>query len=206
MLLPNTLHMLASVIIGFSPLLEGDGVASFPLPHIAQSPQYRFSPLLEGDGVASTSNEFLCAASTCVSVPFSRGTVLLPLRIRGAIRGLSFKFQSPSRGGRCCFPFTCALEVPMSYGFSPLLEGDGVASTKPEAERRYSALVSVPFSRGTVLLPAKAIRARYRSELRFQSPSRGGRCCFRERPILLNDGIPLSFSPLLEGDGVASND
>ena|ERR1700722_1597328 len=86
-------------------------------------------------------------------------------------------------------------------GFSPLLDGDGVASEWPERN---------------TLLPRL-----------FQSPSRWGRCCIQRKdlygptrfgcfsPLLDGDGVAskfnrpedkqrLCFSPLLDGDGVAS--
>src|ERR1017187_2795433 len=61
--------------------------------------------------------------------------------------------------------------------FSPLLDGDGVASCRGTIHRSHEAHVSVPFSMGTVLHHRKTIRQARRN--------------FR-------------FSPLLDGDGVAS--
>ena len=60
-----------------------------------------------------------------VSVPFSMGTVLHPL---GGILP--------------AIPHWC---------FSPLLDGDGIASTLEVQELLESSYVSVPFSMGTVL-------------------------------------------------------
>ena len=93
-------------------------------------------------------------------------------------RELLDAFQSPSRWGRCCIPLplrciggTAVVSVPFSMGtvlhlpknsqvgrkyprrFSPLLDGDGVASAQ------------------------EAIRLSIVN--RFQSPSRWGRCCIR---------------------------
>jgi len=61
--------------------------------------------------------------------------------------------------------------------FSPLLDGDGVASTP-----RCGA--------GPLMVS-------------FQSPSRWGRCCVESGAITLTSA-PTRFSPLLDGDGVAS--
>ena len=109
-------------------------------------------------------------------------------------------FQSPSRWGRCCIrtgPSTPLLvpykvSVPFSMGtvlhrrcrmddcecyicFSPLLDGDGVASSASATPWRRSTSVSVPFSMGTVLhLCSVWVPHVVQS---FQSPSRWGRCC-----------------------------
>src|SRR5579871_1323309 len=133
----------------FSPLLDGDGVASrhwerFIRSYFVSVPfsmgtvlllfnhhwifhrSPRFSPLLDGDGVASRVSKCARRGSRCVSVPFSMGTVLLR--------------DGEGRGA--------ALEV-----------------------------VSVPFSMGTVLLLIESFAKRVEFVL-FQSPSRWGRCCF----------------------------
>src|SRR6266849_1055402 len=112
-----------------------------------------------------------------VSVPFSMGTVLLLLQPGQSPRGSGFSFsplldgdgvasthgewsprfnglfQSPSRWGRCCF---------------------AVPSSEATARR---AVVSVPFSMGTVLL-RDSHELPAASHPPFQSPSRWGRCCF----------------------------
>jgi hypothetical protein len=67
--------------------------------------------------------------------------------------------------------------IARNTGFSPLLDGDGVASDVNIVSRRGHSGVSVPFSMGTVLHPAGPVTNGYLS---------GG------------------FSPLLDGDGVAS--
>ena len=131
----------------FSPLLDGDGVASMPV--FPTRVLRGFSPLLDGDGVASR-----CGGGHCTH---------------------RIQFQSPSRWGRCCFaimPATAAIR----HWFS------------------------VPFSMGTVLLPldhAPISKLLFQSPSRwgrccfsrigrldgdsfsFQSPSRWGRCCFQ---------------------------
>ena len=136
------------------------------------------------------------------------------------------RFQSPSRWGRCCIDGNGSrsrtggdVSVPFSMGtvlhplrgegrplvlvrFSPLLDGDGVASCKCPARSASPAV--------------------------FQSPSRWGRCCIglgvtflliffhRFSPLLDGDGVASAtwsgkqsaisgFSPLLDGDGVASH-
>jgi hypothetical protein len=158
------------------------------------------------------------------------------------------KFQSPSRWGRCCIwhmlrgiPARCGVASSISDSrlcrrFSPLLDGDGVASLIRRMSNgpRRLALVSVPFSMGTVLhpgddanigrelqrstcfsplldgdgvassMPPRAVGVRY---VRFQSPSRWGRCCIGPERMLARAAATkalCSFSPLLDGDGVAS--
>jgi len=55
------------------------------------------------------------------------GTVLL-LDLLQANTDYAILFQSPSRWGRCCFGFDdCNADVQFRR-FSPLLDGDGVAS------------------------------------------------------------------------------
>ena len=186
-------------VTGFSPLLDGDGVASLNCVFENLELISRFSPLLDGDGVASSK--------------YRPGSD--PIHA----------FQSPSRWGRCCFTNPPATDVDGVFGFSPLLDGDGVASVQRGAlfdlSLRFSPLLDgdgvASSSHGLGAYPA----------MRFQSPSRWGRCCFsssrclacclfnRFSPLLDGDGVasrrPLSiawvdprFSPLLDGDGVAS--
>ena len=102
----TVLHLLALGWLGmaspcFSPLLDGDGVASFVviLAGVLYFP--RFSPLLDGDGVASSRSVSILRWRLAVSVPFSMGTVLHRCR-DGCRRRRSQPFQSPSRWGRCC--------------------------------------------------------------------------------------------------------
>ena len=111
-----------------------------------------------------------------VSVPFSMGTVLhLGRSSHGRRRRLAF--QSPSRWGRCCIAMPHAAARDECRGFSPLLDGDGVASPTRRSAARGISSVSVPFSMGTVLHPSDRLPRR----------------C-----------IASCFSPLLDGDGVAS--
>ena len=63
-----------------------------------------------------------------VSVPFSMGTVLHLFSAVAVYQGVE-SFQSPSRWGRCCIG---GVEMPAGTRlqcFSPLLDGDGVASS-----------------------------------------------------------------------------
>src|SRR5579871_5324581 len=110
-----------------------------------------------------------------VSVPFSMGTVLLLVCRICIVCGLR-PFQSPSRWGRCCFA-AWVTRLPALRSFSPLLDGDGVASLDWPARAQAKSFVSVPFSMGTVLL-------------------RPGRSTA--------NALSSRFSPLLDGDGVAS--
>ena len=186
-----------------------------------------FSPLLDGDGVASRHRWLCCGVDSLVSVPFSMGTVLhqrsprcwgidtqcfSPLldgdgvaSFRRSLGGCRLHlFQSPSRWGRCCI-------VTKEHG------------------TRCESRVSVPFSMGTVLHPAESHTILSPRTPEFQSPSRWGRCCiWKATP--LPEGHPgvsvpfsmgtvlhrnwrfwllsgeLCFSPLLDGDGVASEE
>ena len=201
----TVLHLRAQAVplpghFGFSPLLDGDGVASVKTSR-QQAFTRCFSPLLDGDGVASFEVLPNVAPLTYVSVPFSMGTVLHPPAEARLVQAFLW-FQSPSRWGRCC-----------------------ILRSWPHRRRRPA--VSVPFSMGTVLHRWRA-SWRWRIGVRFQSPSRWGRCCISARvngaarralsfsPLLDGDGVAstislwktrasgLSFSPLLDGDGVAS--
>ena len=40
------------------------------------------------------------------------------------------EFQSPSRWGRCCFMWATRIAMAIEIRFSPLLDGDGVASAR----------------------------------------------------------------------------
>ena len=160
-----------------------------------------------------------------VSVPFSMGTVLLLLQV--TITPPSPMFQSPSRWGRCCFAGIhrrhdlgiILFQSPSRWGrccFQHLRWRRAAAVRMFQSPSRWGRCcfcparnnrplprrVSVPFSMGTVLLPPAPSPAQLQARP-FQSPSRWGRCCFRvarERcPTLVS-----SFSPLLDGDGVAS--
>ena len=201
---------------GFSPLLDGDGVASAALGAELLRAWCGFSPLLDGDGVASSSMDRSRRSCPCFSPLLDGDGVASGSRIAGGF--LTFWFQSPSRWGRCCFttlapPWKLAVRVsvPFSMG-TVLLRFRNV--TGAVAGR----IVSVPFSMGTVLLLAAGAAGaaangdgvaslntgnRYRTESRFQSPSRWGRCCFRDNPYLALF-LKRRFSPLLDGDGVAS--
>ena len=159
----------------FSPLLDGDGVASLRPYLWVRVPLQRFSPLLDGDGVASHN------------------------LIDGRSPPLGM-FQSPSRWGRCCIAVglqhhaqpDSSVSVPFSMGtvlhrglpdavlrhsagFSPLLDGDGVASrlafhTSPNAAR-FSPLLD-----GDGVASVRD-NVRHGVFIQFQSPSRWGRCC-----------------------------
>ena len=61
----------------FSPLLEGDGLAS-DVPSLIDLAAAGFSPLLEGDGLASIDLVIASFVRFSVSVPFSKGMVLHP--------------------------------------------------------------------------------------------------------------------------------
>src|SRR5579863_1102516 len=119
----------------FSPLLDGDGVASPYRSAALELSTNRFSPLLDGDGVASRRPARTRSPDNSVSVPFSMGTVLhLSYRViqrsldilvsvpfsMGTVlhlvhgragRASGSSFQSPSRWGRCCI--ACRIRRPI---------------------------------------------------------------------------------------------
>ena len=157
-----------------------------------------FSPLLDGDGVAS--------------------------RARPRTSPWELRFQSPSRWGRCCFPITSRCHiVPLNVSV-PFSMGTVLLRALQFSEAADS-LVSVPFSMGTVLLrlmpPAHIARSRVSVPfsmgtvlLHFvEGLNHTGESRFS--PLLDGDGVASSatapiaahvkcFSPLLDGDGVAS--
>src|SRR5713226_4593667 len=135
----------------FSPLLDGDGVASLTARPIPSRFRFQFQSPSRWGRCCFYSRRVEPSFQWPVSVPFSMGTVLL----RGSKFGSN---RAPRRR------------------FSPLLDGDGVASSL--AFGRLTAWrVSVPFSMGTVLLPLAAGDTAAQISP-FQSPSRWGRCCF----------------------------
>src|SRR5579871_1788433 len=84
-------------------------------------------------------------------------------------------FQSPSRWGRCCFTALRSAAA-LRSGFSPLLDGDGVASVEctPEVGEigRFSPLLD-----GDGVASHELAVLQVALDL-FQSPSRWGRCGF----------------------------
>ena len=139
-------------------------------------------------------------------------------------------FQSPSRWGWCCIDHGQLNDAPSSC-FSPLLDGDGVASLIGSPVRTIRRLVSVPFSMGTVLHPRSSREgARFRVSfsplldgdgvastwvfclqldyVAFQSPSRWGRCCIFQRSNRCGVGIfvsvPFSMGTVLHPPAPAS--
>ena len=160
----------------FSPLLDGDGVASSACPTL-QAINVLFQSPSRWGRCCICSHGCIAAGSIAVSVPFSMGTVLhrrIELTARPAVR----RFQSPSRWGRCCICCDRRITAASESCFSPLLDGDGVAS------------------RAACATPAEVCW--------FQSPSRWGRCCICQQARGCSESA-LRFSPLLDGDGVASD-
>ncbi len=110
----------------------------------------RFSPLLDGDGVASAPNIWNGIGLCLVSVPFSMGTVLHRLESTTRLWAVwGFSPLLDGDGVASCEP-GWGRQV-HSLRFSPLLDGDGVASHSSRAVRHLCYWVSVPFSMGTVL-------------------------------------------------------
>ena len=209
----------------FSPLLDGDGVASGR----QCCKQERRTPFQSPSrwGRCCFSVKIVGAiAAPGVSVPFSMGTVLLP-RIPLDLSHGPYPFQSPSRWGRCCFliiiqvaPGFRGFQSPSRWGRCCF--GENQMRSRPAFSRPFQS----PSRWGRCCFAAA--RPRWRSRRHsFQSPSRWGRCCFEGQDIeSLRGGrvsVPFSmgtvllltsaagrssarlrFSPLLDGDGVAS--
>ena len=174
-------------------------IALIPL----HSEDLRFSPLLDGDGVASS----------FAPVAGRRGST----------------FQSPSRWGRCCIEIASVTEAYVPTVSVPFSMGTVLHRAGRARSSQCGVSVSVPFSMGTVLHPTTGTSLSTALSW-FQSPSRWGRCCiagiiavfarrrlFRFSPLLdrgrccispeqpLRPPLLSSFSPLLDGDGVASS-
>jgi len=159
----------------------------------------RFSPLLDGDGVASSVSIRAGRSIFPFQSPSRWGRCCF-LRTLWAIYK-QVKFQSPSRWGRCCFfqlfcgrAGTLAVSVPFSMGTVLLRPIDPVVFDGID--------VSVPFSMGTVLLLEKRVH-RLGPFGRF-SPLLDGDGVASQAVSAGADGLRCRFSPLLDGDGVAS--
>ena len=88
-------------VTGFQSPSRGGHLCGQLAPAVAYDVQMRFSPLHEGDTSVAPRSPDAPTRSTCVSVPFTRGT---PLWL-GTAAGLHYRdltFQSPSRGGHLC--------------------------------------------------------------------------------------------------------
>ena len=135
-------------------------------------------------------------SSYCAFVPHAQASVGRTKRARHPLRA---GFQSPSRWGRCCIAICSSAEYSRLACFSPLLDGDGVASIHDRADIT-SFQVSVPFSMGTVLHRSQTSNARW-VNTRFQSPSRWGRCCIwpprRTRSGPARVSVPFSMGTVL---------
>ena len=136
--------------IGFSPLLDGDGVASAMSRIFSRAVNSCFSPLLDGDGVASSTGSDRAIIGCAVSVPFSMGTVLHRRPVIDA-QSNPAGFSPLLDGDGVASSTAIASRAIVSCCFSPLLDGDGVASIGVAAHDPRLRLVSVPFSMGTVL-------------------------------------------------------
>ena len=162
--------------ISFSPLLDGDGVAS-PVarrrcPDVVtfQSPSRWgrccidadrqpgtdrvacFSPLLDGDGVAS----------------YRRSVATVPPRFSFSplLDGDGVASVSSGVDGQC-----------RTSRFSPLLDGDGVASRRHWRGSSRCTRCFSPLLDGDGLASAGRCRTRHSAACMFQSPSRWGWCC-----------------------------
>ena len=159
---------------GFSPLLEGDGLASVRAVVCRVAGRVFQSPSRRGWSCIDVIRERVNAVQD-VSVPFSKGMVLHlvlgPRRSR-----ILYAFQSPSRRGWSCIHHAEGIAGVLLIRFSPLLEGDGLASRHGGFERAHYFAVSVPFSKGMVLHPHQP-RVSVGHFLVFQSPSRRGWSC-----------------------------
>jgi len=234
---------------GFSPLLDGDGVASCVLTGVYKLQKLVSVPFSMGTVLHRSRSRYPTRSPRLVSVPFSMGTVLhlgnpvnaqygyqvsVPFSMGTVLhrwhpsgRGADAACFSPLLDGDGVASRSAASVTGYRSGFSPLLDGDGVASpTRLPCGRRPS--VSVPFSMGTVLhlLAARRQSTPWQSVSvpfsmgtvlhppSFISESHGQK---RFSPLLDGDGVASSFrqkrlrtdcrfSPLLDGDGVASRE
>ena len=152
-----------SASASFSPLLDGDGVASLVTARNVSAAARGFSPLLDGDGVASRSDA-ACDGNCSFQSPSRWGRCCIS-RHSGWTIGTDFAFQSPSRWGRCCIFRRAMLPQACHRRFSPLLDGDGVASARGCGMLHVASSVSVPFSMGTVLHHRSQARRRSRNLL-----------------------------------------
>ncbi len=167
--MPDHVHLFLS----FSPLLDGDGVASAKSRPSTQ-PSARFQSPSRWGRCCIFTTLILCRAANIVSVPFSMGTVLHHMDVlwyehkfcfvsvpfsMGTVLHLvtsegnlinQIVFQSPSRWGRCCillFAGVLFLIVLVSVPFSM----GTVLHLRKVLQIDANRGVSVPFSMGTVL-------------------------------------------------------
>ena len=142
-------HVLAQSIVArrFSPLHEGDtSVARI----LASSPESSFQSPSRGGHLCGPGSGFVKPSVTAVSVPFTRGTPLWPVRMRRS-RCVRSGFSPLHEGDTSVAVASCCGRVTI-LRFSPLHEGD----TSVAARRCLSSAdlaVSVPFTRGTPLWP-----------------------------------------------------
>ena len=131
-----------------------------------------FSPLHEGDTSVARNARCMWLGTYRVSVPFTRGTPPWPRAVIGPSVNVT-PFQSPSRGGHLRGAIDPVPAPPITTSFSPLHEGDTSVAPAPAAPGLQGCQVSVPFTRGT---PPWRFAGPYlfRSDIAFQSPSRGG--------------------------------
>ena len=185
----------------FSPLLDGDGVASplVLLAVVATVP--RFSPLLDGDGVASPGRRPRPAGESFCFSPLLDGDGVASRGDVPACAGHVTRFQSPSRWGRCCIEGRnlpgnvsgCAFQSPSRWGRCCIVRGF--------RDRGRFQYVSVPFSMGTVLHPPVSCPPHI--GVGVSVPFSMGTVLHRYRQRSPSPRSS-SFSPLLDGDGVAS--
>ena len=160
----------------FSPLLDGDGVASWELvlddPRVVMG----FSPLLDGDGVASTTHGNASYATLCRCFsPLLDGDGVASCRSWGQkCQILSF---SPLLDGDGVASMSATKFAPTLVRFSPLLDGDGVASAlELSHSTAFIAGLRAHFRADEVSAPKRArsanslITTRLRNSLRTRIP------------------------------------
>ena len=169
----GTLEGITRKLSRFSPLLDGDGVAS-SAARPGHTWKSGFSPLLDGDGVASHL-EGVTGASISGFSPLLDGDGVASWAA-SAHTVVDMEFQSPSRWGRCCIVTKIRSAALAIACFSPLLDGDGVASHPEDPGRpdRFRPFQS-PSRWGRCCI--ELVGDEQRERLAFQSPSRWGRCC-----------------------------
>ena len=162
--------------------------------------RFRFSPLLDGDGVASLFLQNTYVSFCMFQSPSRWGRCCIASRFsRHSCRHTSF--QSPSRWGRCCIRLVDGRIDQILRFQSPSRWGRCCISLNI-IDAGGSVSVSVPFSMGTVLHRRERLDPADGSGVSV--PFSMGTVLHRARRTCLPCWSK-RFSPLLDGDGVASS-
>ena len=134
-----------------------------------------------------------------ISVPFAKGTALLP-GAQGLVGVQGPQFQSPSRRGRHFYEEPSP-KAQGNRNFSPLREGDGTSTGPGTTLAAFNSKFQSPSRRGRHFYHRR--NAHRKTFPEFQSPSRRGRHFYRlSGAAVVFDSR--HFSPLREGDGTST--